>query len=145
MDIAQGEYLQREQAQRMRALKHTSYVREMKPNEITDSASTFISQISNETVLRIAHASVQGPTVDPTYINILSRLTLSNRESNQKYESLVFLFLKSLMPLLYKESPMSFVFNTLLQAKYNLLHKLPTPAAATPPAIMNLNGKTPDT
>jgi hypothetical protein len=119
MDTAQGEYLQREQAQRMRALKNTSYVREMKPDEITESALTFISDISSETVLRIAHASVNGPTVDPTYIDILSKLSLSNRESNRKFESLVFLFLNSLMPLLHKESPMSFVLNTLLQAKYN--------------------------
>jgi hypothetical protein len=68
----------------MRALKHTSYVREMIPGEITDSAFTFISQISNETILRISHALVHGPTVDPTYINILSKLTLSNRESNRQ-------------------------------------------------------------
>jgi hypothetical protein len=38
---------------------------------------------------------------------------------------------------------MSFVLNTLLQAKYNLLHSLPTPAAASPMEIMNLNGKKP--
>jgi hypothetical protein len=43
MNTAHGEYLQREQAQRMRALKHTSYVREMKPDAITESAFTFIS------------------------------------------------------------------------------------------------------
>jgi hypothetical protein len=144
MDTAQGEYLHREQAQRMRALKHTSYVRQMKPKEMNESASSFTSQISTETVLRIAQASVHGPTVDPTCINILSQLALSHRESNQKYESLVFLFLNSLTPMLYKESPMSFVLNTLLQAKYNLLHQLPTSAATTPPAIMNLNGKTPE-
>jgi hypothetical protein len=76
----------------------------MQPDGITESALTYISEISNETVLRIAHASVHGPTVDPTYINILSKLTLSNRESNQKFESLVFLFLYSLK-LTYAPAP----------------------------------------
>jgi hypothetical protein len=114
----------------------------MKLYEITESASSFISQISTENYLRIAHASVNGPTVDPTYINIPYRLT--HRERNQRYESLVFPFLNSSTPLLYKESPMSFVLNTLLQAKYDLLNQLSIPAAASPPAIMNLKGKTPE-
>ena len=38
---------------------------------------------------------------------------------------------------------MSFVLNTLLQAKYNLLHSLPTPAAASPMEVLNQNGKDP--
>jgi hypothetical protein len=143
MDTAQTEAIKGEQASRMRALKPSAYVREMKPNEILASSLAFTSDLSEVTVLRIAQSSVNGPTVDPSYINILSKLSLSSREGNRQHEKLVFLFLDSLTPLLYKQSPMSFVLNTLLQAKYNLLHSLPTPAAASPMEIMNLNGKNP--
>jgi hypothetical protein len=137
MDTSQGDLLRQEQVQKMRALQHTAYVRQMKQEEIIDTASSFISQISTDTILRIEQAAVTGPTVDPTYINILSRLMVSHRDRNQKYESLVSLFLKSLTPLLYKESPISFVPNTLLQAKYNLLNTLPTHATASPLEVMN--------
>jgi hypothetical protein len=42
MDTAQGELLHREQVQRMRALKHTAYVRQMKLYEITESSSPLL-------------------------------------------------------------------------------------------------------
>jgi hypothetical protein len=66
MDTAQGDLLHQVQAQRKRALKHTAYVRQMKPEEIIDTATSYISQFSPESVLRIARAAVTGPTVDPT-------------------------------------------------------------------------------
>jgi hypothetical protein len=141
IDTAQGDLHRQEQAQKMRALQHTAYIRQMKQKEIVDTATSFVSQISTDTVLRIAQAAITGPTVDPTYIYIISRLSVSHRVQNQKYESLVLLFLNSLTPLLYKDSPISFVLNTLLQAKYNLLNTLPTHAATSPSEVMNLHGK----
>jgi hypothetical protein len=115
----------------------------MKPSEIETSALEFITDLSEDTVLRIAHSSVNGPTVDPSYIDILAKLSLSSKEINRQHGNLVFLFLDSLTPLLHKESPMSFVLNTLLQAKYNLLHTLPTPTAALPKEVLNQKGRDP--
>jgi hypothetical protein len=72
MDAAQDEAIKADQASRGRALKPSVYVRQMKPSEIEISALEFITDLSEDTVLRIAHSSVNGPTVDPTYIDILA-------------------------------------------------------------------------
>jgi hypothetical protein len=143
MDAAQNEAIKAVQASRGRAAKPSAYVRLMKPAEIETSALDFSTDLDENTVIRITHASVTGPTVDPSYINILTKLSISRREINRKHESLVFLFLDSLTHLLHKESPISFVLNTLLQYKYNSLHSLATPAAASPIEVLNQNGKQP--
>ena len=119
MDAAQDAAIKAEQASRRRALEPFAYVRQMKPSEIKTSALEFITDLSEDTVLRIALPSVNGPTVDPPFIDILTKLSLSSKEINRQHESLVFLFLDSLTHLLHEESPMSFVLNTLLQYKYN--------------------------
>ena len=43
----------------------------MKPSEIETSALEFITNLT-DTVIRIAHASVNGPTVDPAYMIVAS-------------------------------------------------------------------------
>jgi hypothetical protein len=84
MDAAQNEAIKAEQASRGRALKPIAYIRQMKPSQIETSALEFITDLSEDTVIRIAHASVNGPTVDPSYIDILTKLSLSSREINMK-------------------------------------------------------------
>ncbi len=71
MDAAQNEAIKAEQASRGRALKPSAYVRQMKPSEIETSALEFKSDLT-DTVIRIAHASVNGPTVDPAYMIVAS-------------------------------------------------------------------------
>ncbi len=62
MDAAQNEAIKAEQASRGRAAKPSAYVRLMKPAEIETSALNFSTDLDENTVLRIAHASVTHPT-----------------------------------------------------------------------------------
>jgi hypothetical protein len=84
MDTAQNEALKAEQASRGRAAKPVAYVRQMKPAEIQIAALDFNTDIDQNIVLRIAHASMIGPTVDPSFIDmslyILTKLSVSARK-----------------------------------------------------------------
>jgi hypothetical protein len=52
-------------------------------------------------------------------------------------------FLQSLEHLLHKEEPISIVLNVLLQSKFNSLHSMEPPAAASPMEELRKNGKEP--
>jgi hypothetical protein len=143
MDTAENEALKAEQDSRGRAAKPVVHVRQMKEAEIQTASFNFNIDIDQNTMLRIAYASVTGPTVDPSFLDILTKLSGSSKPSSRQHECLVFLFLKSIEHLLHKEDPISFVLNVLLQSKYNSLHSLDPPAAASPMEELQRNGKEP--
>jgi hypothetical protein len=84
--------------------------------------------------------------VDPTYLTIFQDLSLElEQRNNQEYERLVFLFLKSMKSLLKnRENALSFIINTLLQAKYKELNAIVTPITLTPSQLSSETGESPE-
>jgi hypothetical protein len=136
--------LAQEQAHRMRKQKTTLYVRQMSPTEIIDTATTYYTHAPTEAFVNIAQAAVTGPSVDPTYMAILAELS-EEQHDNQEFEMIVFLFLNSMKTLLKNRGPaLSFVLNTLLQAKYKVLNAVPTLATLTPSQLARETGESPE-
>jgi hypothetical protein len=100
MDTAQNDAIKAEQASRGRAAKPVIYVRQMKDPEIQAASFNFSTNIEKYTMLRIAHASGTGPTVDPSFVDVLNKLSCSSKLANRQHECLVHLFLQSLRRML---------------------------------------------
>jgi hypothetical protein len=115
----------------------------MSPQEIIDTITTYSTHAPTEAVINIIQSAVTGPYVDPTYMAILKHR--ESQTNNQEFQKIVFLFLNSMKSLLkHRESALSFVLNTLLQAKYNLLNDLPTLATLSPSRLARETGESPE-
>jgi hypothetical protein len=127
VDTAQGQLLNQEHAHKLHAHKATLYVRQLSPTEISEKALSYSTHAPTDNIINITQTAVTRPYVDPTYMAILSELSESHSGENQEFQKVVFLFINSMETLLqHKESALSFVLNTLLHAKYNILTDLPT-------------------
>jgi hypothetical protein len=117
----------------------------MSSQEIFDTATAYSNHAPTEAVINIAQAAVR-PTVDPTYMTILKELSVElDGHDNHEYEKVVFLFLKSMKSLLKnKGSALSFVLNTSLQAKFNMLNAIVTRATLTPSQLSRETGESPE-
>jgi hypothetical protein len=135
---AQITLLAQEQKHRISDQEPTLNVRQMSSQEIFDTANAYSTHAPTEAVNNQAQAAVQH-TVDPTYMTILQELSVElEQHDNHEYEKIVFLFLKSMKSLLKNRgNALSFIINTLLQAMYNTLNAIVTPATLTPSLLSN--------